>query len=306
MVGYRGLLASMLLVVTPPVAPPNIPSLVTPPEVAPTTLPAARDIASRMTVGVFVNGQGPFAFAIDTGASRSVIARSLADRLALPIGRSALMHGMAGQGMIDTVRIDRLGVGHTEVSGVDAPVIADGNLGVPGLLGIDGLADQRIVMDFEKGMMRIEPSQRYEPLEANTIVVRGQRRFGQLILADADVNGQHLLVIVDSGSQVSIGNAALRARLTHGGTDRFTGRTELQDVAGRKLSVDYGTLSQVRIGGIRILNVPIVFGDAHPFQMFGLSRQPAMLLGMDILRSFRKVSVDFGNKRVRFRANEIE
>jgi len=264
------------------------------------TLATARDVVDRMTIGVFVNGRGPFPFAIDTGSDRSVIARSLADQLALPAGRRATMHAMAGVGDIATVRIDRLGIAGREVADVDAPVLADTHLGAQGLLGIDGLSDQRIEMDFVSNTMTIVPSTVVEQREPGTIVVTARRRFGQLILADAEIDGQKVYVIVDSGAQVSIGNAALRRRLRSSQASVVQARTVLTDVAGRDLSAEYGTLSQVRIGGVRIDNMPIVYADVHPFRMFGIRRQPALMLGMDILRSFRRVSVDFGNKRVRF------
>jgi len=264
------------------------------------TLATARDVVDRMTIGVFVNGRGPFPFAIDTGSDRSVIARSLADQLALPAGRRATMHAMAGVGDIATVRIDRLGIAGREVADVDAPVLADTHLGAQGLLGIDGLSDQRIEMDFVSNTMTIVPSTVVEQREPGTIVVTARRRFGQLILADAEIDGQKVYVIVDSGAQVSIGNAALRRRLRTSQASVVQARTVLTDVAGRDLSAEYGTLSQVRIGGVRIDNMPIVYADVHPFRMFGIRRQPALMLGMDILRSFRRVSVDFGNKRVRF------
>lgn len=283
-------------------------SSVQPPLTAPppptTTLSTASDVVGRMTVGVMVNGQGPYPFAIDTGSERSVIARSVADRLALPSGRGAMMHGMAGVGPVSTVRIDRLAVGENVVAGVQAPVLADAHLGAAGLLGIDGLANQRIVMDFDRQTMTVEPSRIVEHREPNTIVVTARRRFGQLILADAEIDGEKVFVIVDSGAQVSIGNAALRARLGRRGGRTILGQTILQDVAGREMAADYGALSQVRIGGIRIDNMPIVFADVHPFRMFGISRKPALILGMDMLRSFRRVSIDFGNRRVRFQLQD--
>jgi hypothetical protein len=43
-----------------------------------------------------------------------------------------------------------------------------------------------------------------------------------------------------------------------------------------------------------------VFADAHPFKRFDLLKRPAMLLGMDTLRAFRRVSVDFAARKVRF------
>jgi hypothetical protein len=46
-------------------------------------------------------------------------------------------------------------------------------------------------------------------------------------------------------------------------------------------------------------NVVIAFDDAHAFDRFGLSNKPAMLLGMDIMQGFDRVSVDFARRKVR-------
>jgi hypothetical protein len=44
----------------------------------------------------------------------------------------------------------------------------------------------------------------------------------------------------------------------------------------------------------------MAFADVPPFKMFGLSNEPALLLGTDILESFRRVSLDFRARKVRF------
>lgn len=43
----------------------------------------------------------------------------------------------------------------------------------------------------------------------------------------------------------------------------------------------------------------MAFADVHPFKKLGLMDRPALLLGMDALRLFERVSVDFPNRRVR-------
>jgi len=37
-----------------------------------------------------------------------------------------------------------------------------------------------------------------------------------------------------------------------------------------------------------------------PFTVFGLSKEPALLLGTDLLETFRRVSLDFRARKVRF------
>ena len=67
---------------------------------------------------------------------------------------------------------------------------------------------------------------------------------------------------------------------------------------------DYTQAKQVRLGGIRITNLPVAFAEVHPFKALDLNDRPALLLGMDALRLFDRVSVDFANRKVRFLAPE--
>ena len=55
----------------------------------------AHSIDSRMSVGVQVNGFGPFRFLVDSGADRSVIGVALAKRLNLPAGENVRLMSRA-------------------------------------------------------------------------------------------------------------------------------------------------------------------------------------------------------------------
>ena len=61
------------------------------------TLKITEDRSTRMTLPVKIDGQGPFAFIIDTGADRTVISAELAARLNLPRGAPVTLHGASGE-----------------------------------------------------------------------------------------------------------------------------------------------------------------------------------------------------------------
>jgi hypothetical protein len=63
---------------------------------------------------------------------------------------------------------------------------------------------------------------------------------------------------------------------------------------------DYTQIERLDIGGVGFNNLPIAFADVAPFRKFGLTKVPALMLGMDALRLFRRVDVDFANREVRF------
>lgn len=256
---------------------------------------------ARMTVPVSIEGQGPYRFVVDTGAERTIISRELARELDLQAGRTAVVHSMTEVSRISTVVIPGLQIGNRTVSDIHAPALARQNLGAAGMLGVDSLQRQRVVFDFERQEMTISPSQRREeswPADG-TIVVRGRRHYGRLVLVDADVEGQRVWVIIDSGSQVSVANTALRDALRRRGRLGPTREIELISITGGRMNADYAVARRIRIGGVDIVRLGIAFADVHPFRQLQLTDRPALLLGMDALQLFDRVSVDFARRRVR-------
>jgi predicted aspartyl protease len=268
------------------------------------TIDTGEDQDQRLTVPVMVNGQGPFNFIIDTGADRSVVSRELADKLALPQSGKATLHSMGGVNEIKTVKIDRLQVGSNVIRDVKAPALLRRNLGADGLLGLDALKNQRIVLDFTAQTMTVEQANtkavREERDAAGTIIVTAKSRLGQLVLVDADANGQDVWVVVDTGGQNTVGNSALRRLMVKRTPAGGFKPVQLVSVVGDRIDADYTIVGRMRIGGIQLSNAAVAFVDAHPFKRFGMLRKPSMLMGMDGLRMFRRVSIDFANRNVKF------
>ena len=263
----------------------------------------ANDGALRMTVPVFINGLGPFQFVIDTGADRTVISEELAERLDLPKAGKAKLHAMGGSASVNLVKINTVQVSTNIARKVEAAALPMRYVGADGLLGVDSLKGQRIVMDFVANTMRVEPASSPEqavPADADVIIVTAQTRLGQLVMVDADANGQKIWVVVDTGAQNSIANLRLRALLVKRIPETEIRPISLVDVLGRKTPAEYTVVTKLRIGGVSMGNAAIAFADAHPFKLFGLSRKPSMLLGVESLRSFRRVSVDFSTRKVKF------
>ena len=266
-----------------------------------TVIDAGIDRTFRMTVPVTVDGKGPYPFVVDTGANRTVVSRELAAHLDLKAGESATMHTMVGVGQVRTVRVSTLEVGGGRNDGFDAPALAEANLGAKGLLGIDSLQGRRVVMDFNKGTFTVTDSKAArERRDDDMIVVTARSRFGQLILVDSDIGGVPITVIIDSGAQNSVGNLALRQMLARRKKVRNFIPMKMTDVTGASIPAELALVDAIRIGGFTITDVAVAFVDAHPFKKFGLLNKPAMLLGMDTLRVFRRVSVDFAQRKVHF------
>lgn len=255
----------------------------------------------RMTVPIRIDGSGPHPFVVDTGAERTVISNELARKLGLGPGRPVRMHSMTGVNQVATAIIPHLQMSRKSMSGIHAPLLRETFIGASGILGTDTLASQRVEFDFSRQTMAIAPSRmtrrREEP---GTIVVTARSRFGRLILVDADLEGEKVIVVLDTGSDITIGNEALRRRLADKGKLKPTRPIPLISVTGGTFSADYTQIDRMRLGNVTISQMPIGFAEVHPFKQLDLSDRPAMLLGMDALELFARVSIDFPGKRVSF------
>lgn len=294
-------IAAALLAAALPEPEPTIPPATLDPglEVAGESL-AARQLRSRLFVDVRVNGQGPYRFLVDSGADRSVIGRRLALALALPSAGIAKLHSVAGATQVDTVHVDRLTLGSSTVTGITAPVLAEADLGADGLIGIDALADQRLKLDFDARTITVQDTRQPQPYDPDEIIVSARRRKGQLILTQATVSGVGIYAVIDSGAEISIGNSRLRAAILRGGRPPVLQKVTITSVTGQAIVAEVAVLPRVTMGGLTLGNVVVAFADIPPFALFGLDRQPALLLGTDLLQAFRQVSLDFRRRRVRF------
>jgi predicted aspartyl protease len=287
---------AMLFALTVPAA--GEPARTTPDLIA--TVGTRSDLFMRMTVPVTIEGRGPYQFVVDTGSDRTVVSQELATLLNLAAGDTVTMHSMTGVAEQSTVIVPTLTVAGQTTNDINAPALLQAYLGSHGLLGIDSLKGRRVVMDFAKRTLSILRAGEREAYDADTIVVTARSKYGQLVLVDADVDGTPITVIIDSGADTSVGNAPLRALLAKRNRKMQFFKTDIVDVTGGKLNAEYAAVGRIRIAGITVENPVIAFANAHPFKRYGLENKPAMLLGMDTLRGFRRVSVDFAQRKVRF------
>jgi predicted aspartyl protease len=259
----------------------------------------ARKVRTRMTVAVQVNGQGPYHFVVDSGADTSVIGARIAATLQLPAGTPVLLNGMTDSSRVERVLVDSLKLGESIISDLQLPVLREQDLGGDGMIGIDALVEQRLMMDFEKRTIKVEDARIPAPHLADEIVVTARRRRGQLILTQVTANRKTVEAVIDTGSEITIGNLALRDRLIRHDPDKFT-TIGVTGVTGVTVNLQLARVAELRLGSVILRNVPIAFAEVPPFAVFGLSDEPALLLGTDLLETFRRVSLDFRARKVRF------
>lgn len=252
----------------------------------------------RMTVPVTIMGQGPFRFMVDTGAQATVLSSELAEQLQLHDRENAVLVGMASSRTVETTIVPDFALGDRTFTIRTAPIIAGSNIGsADGILGLDSLQGQRVLLDFEHEEMRITDSFEAGGSRSYDIIVRARARLGQLIIHRARIDGINTSVIVDTGAQSSIGNIALRDRLRRRAD---LADTVMTDVNGVEVSGQTRIIRNMNLGAVQLTNFPVAFSDAPTFAALGLADEPAMILGMAELRLFSRVAIDFRSQRVLF------
>lgn len=266
--------------------------------VAAQTIKLEPDANERLTVAITIDGHGPFDFLIDTGAQATVISRELADRLQLNDRASATLIGLVSRAPVETVAVDDLMLGRHNFNVPNAPLIDAQHLGVgvDGILGLDGLQQRRVLIDFIKRRIDVANAEELGGNRGYEIVVRAQRRLGQLIITDAMVDGVRTAVLVDTGAQGSVVNKALIDRIRT--RSRLT--TQLTDVNGTQVEGQVHVLRSFSVDNMSINTIPAFVVDSPALKALGLDDKPAMVLGMRELKLFRRVAIDFESRRILF------
>ncbi len=264
--------------------------------------PTRRDTIGRIWAPVFINGRGPFRLVLDTGASRSAVTSTVALALGIPTDQSPeiMLRGVTGSARVPTIRVDTLTVGDVAVDSPVLPIVPDAMGGAQGVLGSEGLANKRIFIDFRHDQISIKYS-RDERAGVNFHRIPFSSMRGQLIVVSAFVGQIPTKAIIDTGGQTTIANLALREALARrnlspgGSPDQITGAT---------LDIQDGTLipmPAIEIGSVQIVSPGVTFADMVIFKQWSLTRDPAILIGMDALGTLDTLIIDYHRHELQLR-----
>jgi predicted aspartyl protease len=259
------------------------------------------DRSDRITVKVMIGGHGPYNFLVDTGADHTVIGSHIAGSLNLEPAARVQLFTVAGSQKVNTASVGKMQFSNKTLENVNAAILERSNLGADGVLGIDSLRSERVTFDFRKALMTIVPSSKAETRVPgrDTVVVTGKLRAGRLVVTQARAANKPVNVVIDTGSDATIGNPELRRRLIGSRMVRAVGPITLQSVTGHLISGEVVTLEKLSVGDVIIEDLNIVFADAPIFKVLKLDDRPALLLGMNAIRAFDRVSIDFANRKFR-------
>jgi predicted aspartyl protease len=262
----------------------------------------SQDRIGRIMAPVFVNGVGPFAFVVDTGASSTVIAPRVARRLNLPIdlANNKLLRGITGSEIVPTVLVNDITAGGIRLTNSRLPVVEPRVFAeADGIFGADAFARGCLIVNFRRGKLAIL-EQGCPRAEDDWEVVRARVQFGGLVVVDARVGSIHAVAIIDTGAERSLGNLALlEAVRKNRRVQPEANRTQVYAATSQAVFGDLVATPPVRVGGIRIGSQSVVYGDFEVFKIWDVRDQPAIVLGVDVLGSTEAMMIDYRKGELR-------
>ncbi len=284
-------------------------------DVKPTTpeaekIAAATDLNNHLTIPVMIGGKGPFRFVVDTGADRTVVSDEVAVALGLIRGPIVNVEGVVRSVSAQTVTLSDISFGPVRKEHLVVPILPRALLGADGYLGLDTVDGYRVTFDFRNHALLIAETHHpamFDLTRPNEVVVSVVGRGGHLRAMNCRVDGVPTTTFIDSGAEVSVGNSALFNSLLDRDPAYMTLQTVmLSGVTGGTIAGRVTDLNRIKIDKISLYSTKIVISDLQIFSLWGLNDKPALLIGMNFLRAFDQVSIDYGRKELLFELASLQ
>ncbi len=261
----------------------------------------------RIIVEASINDRGPFNFAVDTGASISVLLEETMQRAGIPqdSSGSVLIHGMVASGRYPTTRIQKLAVGGETWVDARAVVMPGGTQAtdeLDGILGNDFLSRYAVGYSVEERVIRLYPpsvvAERSYRGWSSIPLRRLKTSAGPTLLyaIDIEIAGRMLPAMLDLGAGANLMNTRalrfigerLRRRLTGG---ELSGAVEAT-VVHAKLEVGV-----VRTTHLRWTDTEFLIADIHALDILELDDRPIAIIGAEFFNR-RDFVIDFARSRL--------
>ena len=275
------------------------------PQPGATPINAATDTASHLLVDVHINGSGPYHFVVDTGADRTILASEVALDLGLSHGDRVMLKGVVRAVITETVSIRTMTFGSITRKHLMVPTLSHSLLDADGYLGLDFLDGHRVTFDFKNHLLQVsEPRAKFAAnwLRENEARIRATGSSGHLQALDCMVDGISATAFIDTGAEVSAANEPLLTALVkHNPSFGEMGSIHLIDITGGEILGKIAMVKRILLTpALTFTDCPLVMADFLVFDVWGLRQRPALLIGMNLLRQFDRVSIDYGLQELRF------
>ncbi len=161
-----------------------------------------------------INGRGPYNFAVDTGATQTVISEKLVAEIGLQPITSTVVYGIGGAGKVDTklYGVKEIAVGDVKIKNTPVGTFNDPLVSqlADGILGTAALSDFIITVNYPAN--QLELSRKRLPVTAGAEVLPAWY-FSNLLLVPLNVNGKQGNFIVDTGAVTTVLSHNMAAQL---------------------------------------------------------------------------------------------
>lgn len=261
-----------------------------------------------IAIGVTVDGDGPYRFIVDTGATLSLVFQNFVQGRPLPpAGRpSVRILSISGTENFTPVIIGDLFAGAPLAEdhvGVVLPDWESPRQTPAGIIGLDILEKFAIAFDVDARTIAL-----YEPGGLPREATAGRRKTAlrktrfdlsgaELYTLRGKVNGQALDFILDLGIATTLinfaaGEAMFANRVTVSAGRTETTGTRIEDVFDDRTRANFAVMDSISAGRRRWSRKLVWIYDAPLFDELGVQRRPYGLLGADLLTA-QDFAVDF-------------
>jgi len=173
-----------------------------------------RTSLNLLFANVMVNGKGPYEFAIDTGATQTVVSEKLAKEAGLDLITSTVVFGIGGSGKVETklYKMKELSIGDVEVKNTPVGTFNDPLVAqlADGILGTSILSDFIITVNYPAGQLELSRKRAATPASAEVVPIWF---FSNLLLLPLEVNGKKGNFVVDTGAVTTVLSHSMAAQL---------------------------------------------------------------------------------------------
>jgi predicted aspartyl protease len=267
----------------------------------------------RVSTDVFLNGQGPFNFVLDTASSRTMLFEHLRQELGLVAADTGMLkvYAMNNIGTAMPVKPGALGLDTQTINGLTMGVLPDdvtpidGQQAADGILGMDALSHYFMVMDHDTLQVRLMdpsdpgatayrewPSERLTPYQAHDMDIT-------FWWMNAKFGGENVTALLDMGSGITMLNWEAAERLGLRRADFLKDKIpqDLRDALGTLEPVVLVKGLSIQVDDHKFLDQTVIVANAKVFQYFELADRPAAIIGPALLRS-NSLAIDFGKRRI--------
>ena len=277
-----------------------------------TEIPHRSGDSGHIIVDVMINESGPYTFALDTGASITVIYQDAGkEALVQPIpGVRAHVLGMTGSGMFPVAMVEQISVGAEKWNSARVALLPQSGVlarQIDGILGVDFLSRYAILYSQKDRILRLYPKELVADrsyLDWNSIglsKIRPTDSEAAVYYFEMVIDGERFPTIFDLGATINVMNREAARRLDVS-TRAAADSTKAFGVIGETPILAEVLIWRLRVEQMYWRNRRFLVGDFPIFEALDLRGSPIAISGTSLFAE-RDFVIDFAGERLLVKAH---